>query len=472
LSLLHTPPATRELVSVPFEKPELEPDAEYFLTLSFTLTDATPWAEKGHEVAWEQFKIPWDVPEISATPEGELPALGFTETESTVDVRGADFNLIFDKQIGTIVSWRYQGTELIHRGPRVNFWRAPTENDLNTWGDERAAIHWREVGLDQLEECISNVVVSQPRSQVVQIKVKSSMGLREGAILPPQPSREEKLHELVMWLKWNLDEKLLLTLCARLSESYDVLAGRTNKDRVEDLVQKATEKGRLFELVNGVHELFVERELPLPDPIKEIVASGKFDIDAPPKSSARFDCDYVYTIFGNGEVHVETHVLPDVELPFLPRIGLQIHLPEGFEQLAWYGRGPHENYVDRKDGAQVGVYRGTVDEQFVPYVVPEENGNKTDVRWVTLTNADGLGLHAGADRLLEVSTHHFTPEDLTAARHPHELVRRPEVVLHLDYGQSGLGSASCGPGRLEKYRLQPEEVRYCVRLRPFSEDVR
>ena len=61
----------------------------------------------------------------------------------------------------------------------------------------------------------------------------------------------------------------------------------------------------------------------------------------------------------------------------------------GYEQFTWYGRGPHETYMDRKEGAQVGVYRGTVDEQFVPYVVPEENGNKTDVRWVTLTNTDG-----------------------------------------------------------------------------------
>ena len=90
-------------------------------------------------------------------------------------------------------------------------------------------------------------------------------------------------------------------------------------------------------------------------------------------------------------------------LPFLPRIGLQLHLPEGYEQLTWYGRGPHETYVDRNEGAQVGVYRSTVDEQFVPYVVPQENGNKTDVRWVTLTNTDGMGIHASADRLLEVS---------------------------------------------------------------------
>jgi hypothetical protein len=204
--------------------------------------------------------------------------------------------------------------------------------------------------------------------------------------------------------------------------------------------------------------------------IMEIVSKGKLEINYPPEPPAHFDCEFEYTIFGNGEVLVETHVLPRKGLPFLPRIGLQMHLPGEFNNFTWYGRGPHETYVDRKVGAQVGVYHGTVDEQYVPYIVPEENGNKTDVRWATLTNADGIGLHASADRLLEVSVHHYTPEDLTTARHTNELIPRPEVILHLDYGQSGLGSASCGPGRLEKYRLLPEDTHYCVHLRPFLEN--
>jgi Beta galactosidase small chain. len=120
--------------------------------------------------------------------------------------------------------------------------------------------------------------------------------------------------------------------------------------------------------------------------------------------------------------------------------------------------------VDRKEGARVGVYSGTVDEQYVPYIVPEENGNKTEVRWVSLTNADGVGLLAVGMPTMEVSAHHYTTEDLTQARHTYELVRREEITLNLDYAQSGLGSASCGPGRLEKYQLKPEEVRYRVRL--------
>jgi hypothetical protein len=270
-----------------------------------------------------------------------------------------------------------------------------------------------------------------------------------------------------MGLNWLLNEDMFRALCARLNLSVESLPGDRKETRIQSLVEKYAAANRLFDLVKDVHDLYVEKRMLVPEPLQETIAAGKLDLDARPRP-AHFDCDYTYTILGSGEVRVETHVLPDVDLPFLPRLGLQIHLPEGFEQYAWYGRGPHENYVDRNVGAPVAVYRGTVDEQFVPYVVPEENGNKTDVRWVTLTNVSGAGLHASADRLLEVSAHHFTPEDLTAAKHPHELVRRPEVILHLDYGQSGLGSASCGPGRLAKYRLKPEETRYTVRLRPFS----
>jgi hypothetical protein len=468
LPRLRTPAGGSEAVTVPFQKPELEPGAEYWLTVSFTLAETTPWAEKGHEIAWEQFQVPWQVPAAPVAPEDGLPALALEEAGEQVTVTGPDFRLVFDKKAGTIASWRYQETELIQRGPKINFWHAPTENDLNTWGNERAAIHWREVGLDQLEESVSSVSVAQPKLQVVQITVKSVVGLPPGAKLPEPPAPDEMLRGIEMGLNMLLDDHLLKELCARLSVPYEVLPGNAKESKIKGLVHWAAGLKRLFDLMKGIYDLYNERQMPVPDQLKEIIEAGKMELEVPLKTPAHFDCDYVYTILGSGEVRVETHVLPQADIPFLPRIGLQMRLPQGYEQLAWYGRGPHETYSDRQEGAQVGIYHSTVDEQFVPYVVPQENGNKTEVRWVTLTNAAGVGLHASASRLLEMSAHHFTPEDLVAAKHPHEIVRRPEVVLHLDYGQSGLGSASCGPGRLPKYYVRPEETRYCVYLRPFS----
>jgi hypothetical protein len=185
--------------------------------------------------------------------------------------------------------------------------------------------------------------------------------------------------------------------------------------------------------------------------------------------TARLKCDYTYTIYGSGDVVAETHIVPDGDLPpFLPRIGLRMGLPGAYDGFSWYGRGPHETYVDRKEGAQVGVYSGTVDGQYVPYVVPQENGNKTDVRWVALSDADGVGLLVVGMPTLNVSAHRFTAEDLTRARHTYEMERREDVTLNLDYAQTGLGSASCGPGTLSQYQLLPQEVRYSLRLRPFS----
>ncbi len=340
-----------------------KPGTEYWLTLSFTLAEDNLWAEKGHEVAWEQFQVPFAVPEAPALGLADLPELGLEESAECATVRGPDFSLAFDKCAGTITSWQHKGRDLVRQGPWLNAWRAPTDNDASIRGDQKAALRWHEAGLDRLYHQIKEIEVSQIMPQVVQISVQSFV-------------------------------------CA-------------------------------------------------------------------PDRADGFDCEIIYAVYGSGDVVIETRVLPSEKLPPLPRIGLQMQLPGGYETFTWYGRGPHETYRDRKEGAQVGVYSGTVDEQYVPYIVPQENGNKTDVRWVALTDRDGVGLLAVGMPLLEVSAHHFTPEDLTDARHTYELKRRDHIVLNLDYKQSGLGGASCGPGTLPQYLIEPRPVQYCLRLRPF-----
>lgn len=165
---------------------------------------------------------------------------------------------------------------------------------------------------------------------------------------------------------------------------------------------------------------------------------------------------------------MDHRVVPHPALPPLPRIGVQMVVLGAYHRFTWYGRGLHETYSDRKHGAQIGLYSGTVDEQYVPYIMPQENGNKTDVRWTALTDDAGVGLLVVGMPLLNVSAHHFTPQDLTKARHTYELKRRDDITLYLDYAQSGLGNGSCGPGVLPQYLLEPREVRYRLRLRPLS----
>jgi len=185
-----------------------------------------------------------------------------------------------------------------------------------------------------------------------------------------------------------------------------------------------------------------------------------------PDSAEKIRCRYLYRIYGSGDIIVETDVTSLVDLPPLPRIGLQLTVPGRFNMFTWYGRGPHESYSDRKEGASIGVYSGTVDEQYVPYIMPQENGNKTDVRWVSLTDSSGLGLLAVGMPVMEVSAHHFTAEDLTEAKYTYELKRREDITLNLDYRQSGLGGGSCGPDTLPKYLVKLGHIRFSVRLRP------
>jgi beta-galactosidase len=146
-----------------------------------------------------------------------------------------------------------------------------------------------------------------------------------------------------------------------------------------------------------------------------------------------------YRIEATGEILVENDVDIDPWMPFVPRVGLELRVPDGYEQLTWYGRGPHEAYVDRKCSALVGLYRSTVDEQVTPYVYPSECGGKEDVRWLSLTDEAGRGLVVRGTEPLHFSALHATTEALAAAGHPHEIERTDDVVLHLDSRHMGVG---------------------------------
>ena len=107
--------------------------------------------------------------------------------------------------------------------------------------------------------------------------------------------------------------------------------------------------------------------------------------------------------------------------------------------MAWYGRGPHETYWDRKTGGEIAIYRGTVDKWNHAYIHPQDVGNRTDVRWLSLTNDSGWGLKISGPRPLSYSAWPFSLEDLARAKHPHELPRRDFNLLHVDWKLHGVG---------------------------------
>jgi beta-galactosidase len=152
-----------------------------------------------------------------------------------------------------------------------------------------------------------------------------------------------------------------------------------------------------------------------------------------------------------GRIRVtETVRVPEV-LDDLPRVGTQLTLGEGHEQLGWYGTGPHETYPDRARGGRVGRWASTVTEQLVPYVRPQENGGHAGVRWLALGGHGVDGLRIALDAPRQVSALHVTALDLDAATHDDEVVSRPETYVMIDAVHRGVGTASCGPDTLPRY---------------------
>ncbi len=165
--------------------------------------------------------------------------------------------------------------------------------------------------------------------------------------------------------------------------------------------------------------------------------------------------EHRYTLSANGEIKVKNHFIVDPDLPELPRIGVALVLPTEYENLEWFGRGPWENYSDRNRSALLARYRSTVADQYVPYILPQEHGNKTDVRWLELQNGVGQGVRITAASQMEASASHFTAGDLFKAKHTTDLKPRPEIHVYLDHAQRGLGTGSCGPDTLPQYRIPP-----------------
>lgn len=346
--------------------PTIVPGPAY-LNVSLVLDRETPWAKPGHEVAWAQFE--WN-PGAFVVPVG-TPAdrtsyssdgVSCADDGLTLTVRAADATLVFDKTHGRLTSWTSNGVPLLHSGPILDFWRAPTDNDIR--GSLR---EWRQTRVDRLQQ------------------------------------------------------------------------------RIDDLSWSAADGG---------HHVRIEVRARI----------------APPSLAWGIACTYTYTVAGNGDLQIDVSGTPEGEKAprTLPRIGMALALPPHFDRVAWFGRGPGEAYADSHLANRFGLYRKTVDELYTPYVFPQENGNRSDVSWVTFTNPLGLGLRAAGTPKLNFSAHRFTAQDLTAAAHTCDLAPRDFVTVHLDLAQHGLGTASCGPDVLPQYQLLTAPFAFSVRLSPLA----
>lgn len=184
-----------------------------------------------------------------------------------------------------------------------------------------------------------------------------------------------------------------------------------------------------------------------------------------------------YIIYANGDIVVSNSFTPanSNAVGEIARVGMKMIVPEGYENITYYGRGPQENYIDRNTGAKIGIYKDTVTNSFSSkYVRPQENGNKTDVRWTALTNGEnGKGIMVVAEDKMETSALHYRAEDIHNTwknlGHPYQVPTIKDTVLTVDYAQRGLGNASCGPGPLGEYILNKGETyTHSFRITPIT----
>ncbi len=372
LPSLNVPAHGKVEVSIPVAV-KGEPGKEYFIILSAKTLTATDLIPAGHEVAYEQFKLPVSVPATSVIPEGKL---AIEQSAGKVIINGGDFTVAFDLNKGNINSLTFAGKEMLNegKGPEPDFWRAPTDNDFGNGMDKRDKV-WRKAGANK---------------------------------------------------------KLTGSKITQISEN----------------------------------QVNVELAFDIPD------------LDG--KTVAKYVS--VYKVYGDREIEVVNNFKATADkLPEIPRMGMNLQLAREYENMEWLGRGPQENYCDRNTGALVGLYNGKVKDQYWAYIRPQENGNKTDVRWVAFTNNEGSGLLSIGSPLLSVSAHHNLMEDFESPvrtvgrvydgvtvvnRHTTDVKERNLVSVNLDYKQMGVGGDNSWGARTHpQYSITDKEYSYSFRLK-------
>lgn len=328
---LDVPPGETRAYSLNYSEPHTKPGREYHLLVTFRLKEAAAWAPKDYELAWAQFKLPFDTGSklVEKSSSGRLTV---DKDSKRINIGNGYFSLAIGKSSGAIESLNYGYGELIYSPLVPNYWRALTDNDI---------------GLANFDKRLEKFLIDR---------------------------------------SWQKSSKL------RKVKSIEI----------EALSSEVTIK--VLQKIKNC---------------KGLVSTE-------------------YIVNPSGEIEI-IHSLTPVKDMY--KIGMQVVLPGQFNLINWFGRGPHETYTDRKTGAKVGLYSGKVQDLIHNYMRPQENGNRTDVRWFTVLNENGKGLliEDVKGTLLNFSAWPYTMKDLQRAKHMHELKYKDITTLNIDYMQCGVG---------------------------------
>ena len=304
---------------------------EYAVTVSFRLREDTPWAQRGHEIAFGQGIYTVAAPQAHAC---RHKPLRFVRGGLNFGVAGEDFDVLFSSLSNGLVSYRYGGKELLRSIPMPNFWRAPTDND-------------------------------------------------NGCQMPAR------------YGQW------------KLASLYASL--RTPGDAQDPVIAENPDGS----------------------------ATVRFHYPLPTTPAAA--CDVTYTVHPCGRVDVLLTYDPVPGLPPMPEFGMMLKLDADCDQLRWYGMGPGECYVDRCHGARLGIHRTTAKDNVAHYLVPQECGNRTGVRWAEVTDYRGRGLRFESSVPMDFSVLPYTPHEMECAAHEDELPPIHYTVVRAALRQMGVG---------------------------------
>lgn len=355
-------PDTFDIIELPLDNIDMNQNADYWLLINFQLKEDKTWAQAGHEIAWEQFKL--KSKEIIKETCLKVPGnIRLNEDTDEYVITGDNFKYTLNKNTGRWTRLEKSGNTVALNGPLFNVWRAPLANDIDPWNawnfKPRATTpglgrsqdnHWRTFGIDKLTYRVDNISIARQDEQAVKIEVTES--------------------------------------------AY---------------------------------------------------TSAK---------AGGFQNNYTYVIKANGEMKITGTSGAQGDMPqWLPRVGLQWQLPTSMQHIEWYGRGPFENYPDRKTGAKIGIYQSTVAQEYVPYLIPQDHGNKSDVRWVKMTDKNGNGVLIEGTCEFNFSAHPYSTDNLERAMYPFQL--KPDDVIYLNTDPAVTGVGDTSKSTLVKYRVQP-----------------
>lgn len=335
--------------------PKFKANTEFFAELHVVLSKNEAWAEKGFEVASNQFALTGFSQKESFNK--TFPTLALADENTSFAIKGKSFQIKIDKSNGALSSYLFKGKEQIFSPLLPKFSRPLTDNDRRGWKAQRKLKQWYNVDL-KLQSCIAKTI------------------------------------------------------------SKGIIQISTNYSLVNDSA---------FVQIN-------------------------------------------YSINGDGVIKVAYDFKPSFALPNMPKIGMQCGIERTFENITWYGKGELENYVDRAYGFDVGIYQQNIQDFMEPYAVPQENGNRTDVRWMYLSNKKQEGLLVMADSLLSMSARPYTDQNIETAKHTYKLKDAGFINLNIDLRQMGVGgndSWSDVAAPLEQYQIKAQPYQYSFYITPY-----